>query len=130
MISRAGGLRAMTQSFVRWRWASRDTNHLQTAELDYVVSSSLDDTNWWSILTLNGTYTYYPTYARLLQDYARSNFLPNFMVEANYEFESLQGPVTTAPILRKQEYWTMTSGAAGQMYGNHYTWPLSSGWQS
>ncbi len=107
-----------------------DTNHLQTTELDYVVSSSLDDTNWDSILGLNGTYTYYPTYARLQQDYNRTNFLPNFLVEANYEFESLQGPVTTAPILRKQEYWTMTSGACGQMYGNHYTWPFASGWQS
>lgn len=107
-----------------------DTNHLQTTELDYLVSSSLDDTNWNSILGLNGTYTYYPTYARLQQDYNRANFLPNFLVEANYEFESLQGPVTTAPILRKQEYWTMTSGACGQMYGNHYTWPCSSGWQS
>jgi hypothetical protein len=107
-----------------------DTNHLQTTELDYVVSSSLDDTNWDSILGLNGTYTYYPTYARLQQDYNRANFLPNFLVEANYEFESLQGPVTTAPILRKQEYWTMTSGACGQMYGNHYTWPFSSGWQN
>ena len=108
----------------------RDTNHLQTAELDYLVSSSLDDSNWWFVLTLNATYTYFPTYARLLQDYARSNFLPNFLVEANYEFESLQGPVTTTPILRKQAYWTMLSGAAGQMYGNHYTWPFSSGWQS
>ena len=107
-----------------------DTNHLQTTELDYVVSSSLDDTNWDSILGLNGTYTYYPTYAQLQLDYNRTNFLPNFLVEANYEFESLQGPVTTAPILRKQEYWTMTSGACGQMYGNHYTWPFSSGWQN
>jgi hypothetical protein len=107
-----------------------DTNHLQTAELDYLVSSSLDDANWNSILGLNGTYTYYPTYARLQQDYNRANFLPSFVVEANYEFESLQGPVTTAPILRKQEYWTMTSGACGQMYGNHYTWPFLSGWQS
>ena len=106
-----------------------DTNHLQTTELDYLVSSSLDDTNWNSILGLNGTYTYFPTYARLQQDYNRTNFLPNFLVEANYEFESLQGPVTTAPILRKQEYWTMTSGAAGQMYGNGYTWPFNSGWQ-
>src|SRR5215813_11731495 len=62
----------------------RDSNHLQTTELDYVVSSSLDDTNWASILTLNGTYTYYPTYARLLEDYNnRPNFLPNLMVEAN-----------------------------------------------
>src|SRR5262245_30585218 len=62
-------------------------------------------------------------------DYNRTNFLPNFMVEANYEFESLQGPVTTAPILRKQEYWTMTSGATGQLYGNGYVWPFLSGWQ-
>jgi hypothetical protein len=107
-----------------------DTAHLHTTELDYVVSSSLDDTNWGSILGLNATYTYYPTYARLQQDYNRARFLPTFMVEANYEFESLQGPVTTAPILRKQEYWTMTSGACGQLYGNHYTWPFSAGWQA
>jgi len=101
-----------------------DTNHLQTTELDYVVSSSLDDSSWNGILGLNATYTYYPTYARLQQDYNRTNFLPTFLVEANYEFESLQGPVTMAPILRKQEYWTMTSGACGQLYGNHYTWHL------
>jgi hypothetical protein len=106
-----------------------DTNHLHTAELDYVVSSSLDDTNWNSILGLNAAYTYRPTYARLLQDYQRPNFLPTFLVEANYEFESLQGPVTTPPILRKQEYWTMTSGACGQLYGNRYTWPFVAGWQ-
>ena len=106
-----------------------DTNHLHTTELDYLVSSSLDNTNWNSILGLNATYTYYPTYARLLQDYNRTNFLPTFMVEANYEFESLQGPVTTPPILRKQEYWTMTSGACGQMYGNRYTWPFINGWE-
>jgi len=107
-----------------------DTNHLQTTELNYIVSSSLDDTNWDSILTLNGTYTYCPTYAQLLLDYNRPNFLPNFLEEANYEFESLQGPVTTAPILRQQEYWAMTSGAAGQLYGNHYIWPFASGWQN
>jgi hypothetical protein len=108
----------------------RDTNHLQTAELDYLVSSSLDDTNWNGIFGLNATYTYFPTYARLWEDYNRTNFLPNFLVEANYEFENLQGPVTTAPILRQQEYWTMTSGACGQMYGNGYTWPFRSGWQN
>jgi hypothetical protein len=107
-----------------------DARHLHTAELDYLVSSSLDDTTWASILGLNATYTYYPTYARLRQDYHRLDYLPNFMVEANYEFESLQGPTTTAPILRKQEYWTMTSGATGQLYGNGYTWPFAYGWQS
>lgn len=84
----------------------RDTNHLHTAELDYLVSSPLDDTNWNGIFALNATYTYSPTYARLRQDFGRTNFLPTFMVEANYEFESLQGPVTTPLILRKQEYGT------------------------
>jgi len=108
----------------------RDTNHLQTAELDYLVSSSLDDTNWNSIIALNAAYTYFPTYALLWQEYNRTNFLPTFLIEANYEFESLQGPVTTPPILRKQEYWTMTSGACGQMYGNGYTWPFVNGWQA
>jgi len=107
-----------------------DTRHLHTVELNYLASSSLDDANWTSILGLNATYTYFPTYARLQADYARANFLPNFLVEANYEFESLQGPTTTAAILRKQEYWAMTSGATGQMYGNGHTWWFPSGWQA
>jgi hypothetical protein len=106
-----------------------DPRHLHTLELDYLVSSSLDDPTWIPILGLNATYTYYPTYARLRHDYNRPYHLPTFMVEANYEFESLQGPVTTAPILRKQEYWTMTSGVTGQLYGNGYVWPFQNGWQ-
>jgi hypothetical protein len=105
----------------------KDTNHIHTTELDYNVSSSLDDTNWNSIIELNATYTYYATYARLLQDYNRPNFLPNFMVEANYEFEHAY---TGNATLRHQEYWTMLSGATGQLYGNGYTWPFASGWQS
>ena len=55
-----------------------DTNLLQSTELDYVLSSSLDDTNWNPILGLNGTYTYYPTYARLQQDYSRTEFPAEF----------------------------------------------------
>jgi hypothetical protein len=105
----------------------KDTNHLHTTELEYYVSSSLDDTNWNSIVDLNATYTYYATYARLLQDYNRPNFLPNFMVEANYEFEHAY---TGNATLRRQEYWTMLCGATGQLYGNGYTWPFAGGWQS
>jgi hypothetical protein len=106
-----------------------DTNHLQTTELDYTLSSSLNDTNWNSILGLNGTYTYFPTYAQLELDYNRTNFLPNFLVEANYEFEALAGPETFAPELRKQEWWTFTSGGCGHIYGNHFTWTFAGGWQ-
>ena len=102
-----------------------DTRHLQTLELDYPASSSLDDTNWTSMLGFNATYTYYPTYARLLQDYARINFRPNFMVEARYEFEG-----ASVATLRKQEYWSMTSGAMGQIYGNGHTWPFLADWKN
>ena len=110
----------------------RDTNHLQTVELNYNLSSSLDDTNWAPIIGLNAAYTYYPTYDEVLHAYRQSTNRPVFMAEANYEFEALISgePVTTAPILRKQEYWTLLSGGAGQLYGNHYTWQFSSGWQA
>ena len=108
----------------------KDTNHLQTVELNYYVSSSLDDANWAPIIGLNAAYTYYPTYDEVLHAYRQSTNRPVFVAEANYEFEGLFGPVTTAPILRKQEYWTLLSGGAGQVYGNHYTWQFLSGWQS
>ena len=54
------------------------------------------------------------------------------MEEANYEYEALIAgePVATNTILRQQEYWTLLSGGAGQLYGNHYIWPFLSGWQT
>ncbi len=103
-----------------------DTRHIHTVELNYLVSSSLDDASWKPIISLNATYTSYPTYAQLLKDYNRANFLPNLMVEANYEFEH---DYTGSATLRRQEYWSMLSGATGQLYGNGYTWPFIGGWQ-
>ena len=111
----------------------KDTNHLQTVELNYNVSSSLDDPNWAPIVGLNGAYTYYPTYDEVLHAYHQSTNTPVFMEEANEEFDALIAgePVTTAPILRKQEYWTLLSGGvAGQLYGNRYTTFFPSGWQT
>jgi hypothetical protein len=109
-----------------------DTNNIQTIELNYHVSSSLDDSNWTPIVNLNATYTYDPTYAQLLTDYNRTNFIANFMVEANYEFEDNVGNLgtLTPQVLRRQEYWSLLSGAAGQLYGNHYTSQFISGWQT
>ena len=108
-----------------------DTNHLQTTQLNYYISSSLDDTNWAPIVGLNAAYTYSPTYAEVLHAYNQSSTIPTFMMEANYEYET--NPVTdggSTRILRLQEYWTMLSGATGQLYGNHYTWTFISGWQN
>lgn len=106
-----------------------DDRHIHTVELDYLVSGSLDDPTWRPFIELNASYTYYPTYAQVLTDYNRSNPLPTFMVEANYEFEHNAADEGTPEILRRQEYWTLLSGAAGQLYGNHYTWPFIDGWQ-
>jgi len=104
-----------------------DPTPLHTVELNFDVSNSTDDAAWLPIIGLNASYTYFPTYAEVLAAYNLANFLPVFMVEANYEFENnTGGPVTTnAYILRKQEYWTNLSGATGQIYGNHFTWTFA-----
>ena len=110
---------------------AEDPVHIQTIELNYDASSSLDDSNWASIISLNAAYTYYPTYAEVLHAYNQSSSIPVFMVEANYEFEDNTGlDYGDAATLRRQEYWTMLSGATGQLYGNHYTWTFVTGWQS
>ncbi len=108
-----------------------DANHLQTVELNYFLSSSLDDTNWAPIVGLNAAYTYSPTYAEVLHAYNQSSAIPTFMIEADYEYETNSGTDGgSTRNLRMQEYWTMLSGAAGQLYGNKYTVRFPSGWQS
>lgn len=104
---------------------------LQTIELNYLASASLDDSSWRLSIDLNAAYTYYPTYALILHEYGRRRFLPTFLVEANYEFEHNGGTDGgSLANLRRQEYWAMLSGAAGQLYGSAFTWRFSSGWQS
>jgi hypothetical protein len=100
-----------------------DTRHLNTVELDYpMYMSSLDDSTWTSVIDINLTYTYYPTYAQLYVDYNRTAHLPNIFIEGNYEGENLEsGPhVTNAHDIRTQYYWSNLSGATGQFYGNHW----------
>jgi hypothetical protein len=120
---------------------SVDPSALQTLEVDFCGgggytcqgSSSLVDANgnstgWSSVVSLNGSYTYSPTYAEDLAAYGQSSSKPMFLIEANYENE--QNPFTDGcapsggdPInCRLQAWWTMTSGATGQLYGNHNSW--------
>lgn len=104
----------------------RDPRHLHTIELDYNVSSSLDDPNWAPIVGLNASYTYYPTYAQVLHDYNRPHPIPVFMVESDYEGEHNSTPA----VLRREEYWSLLSGATGQVYGNGAIWPFTNAWKS
>jgi hypothetical protein len=104
---------------------------IQSVELNYENSSSFDDPTWIPIIDLNATYTYSPTYIQMLHGYNQKPAAPVFLVEAHYDQENVGHPPDygTPPILRREEYWTMLSGGAGQFYGNFYTWSFSSGWQ-
>jgi hypothetical protein len=103
----------------------KDTRHLHTVELDYLVSGSHDDARWEATIDLSGSYTYYPTYAQVLKDYNHPSGKPVVMIESCYEFEQNSTPA----VLRRQEYWSILSGAAGQLYGNGFTWPFKPGWK-
>ena len=81
----------------------RNSRHLHTIELDYNVSGSLDDPAWASIVGLIASYTYYPTYARVLQDYNRTRPVPVFMVKSDYEGEHDSTPA----VLRREQYWSL-----------------------
>lgn|SRR5208283_1173361 len=107
-----------------------DPKHLQTVELNYQASCSLDDPKWAPIVGLNLVYSYYATYAKALQCYNQSAKTPVFMGEANFEYERNQDEDGGSPhVLRMQEYWTMLSGATGQLYGNKYIWRFLPEWK-
>ena len=109
---------------------SADGNHMHTVELNYLASGSLDDPSWAPLIDLDAAYTYFPTYAQVLKEYNRADFKPVFMVEAYYEFEHLDVDGGSPQNLRRQEYWTMLSGAVGQVYGSIYSCRLLPGWEN
>ena len=107
---------------------STDPSRLQTVELNYPHSLSTDNPNWAGLVDLNAAYTYNPTYAQVLKGYNHTPTLPVFMIESNYEGDNNEGgPPANGATLRRQEYWTMLSGATGQVYGDHYTWGFQYG---
>jgi len=114
--------------------ASVDSNHLQTVQLDYPRSYSNQDTSVMApFLTWDMVYTYHETHDYVLQAYNSSPILPVLMGEANYEGENLRGAIpggTGTEVLRRQEYWTLTSGASGQYFGNGTVNHFDNGWQS
>jgi hypothetical protein len=111
-----------------------DQRHLHTIEIDWagIGATSLDDERWAPIIDLSGAYTYKPVYMPVVKDYNRkmAHRVPTFMIESSYEFEHLKGAQLGTPRqLRNQEYSSLLSGAAGQMYGNKFTWPFLKGWK-
>jgi Protein of unknown function (DUF4038)/Putative collagen-binding domain of a collagenase len=110
---------------------SVDSVHLQTMELNVYTSSSYDDPTWVPILSINGTYTYSPTYLQMWHSYNQTPTAPTLLLEAEYDLVDNGKPwdYGTPSLLRRQEYWTMLSGGKGQLYGNGYTDIFMSGWR-
>jgi hypothetical protein len=104
-------------------------NQLHTIWLDYFESASRDSPDWAALVDLDFVYSYWATYDKVLRQYALSPPMPVFLGEANYEEEDISVPLTTPEIVRRQEYWTMTSGGTGSFYGNYWTWVFRPGWQ-
>src|SRR5437763_621962 len=104
----------------------RDTRHLHTLELNR-FSTSRDAEQLASVIgvDLDAAYSDVFMVGQVLKAYNRPNSLPTFTVEAGYEFQ-----MASTLALRAQEYWVLLSGAAGQLYGNDYTWPFVPGWQA
>ena len=97
-----------------------DHVHIHTVELNFRSSGSLDDPTWAPLIDLDAAYTYRPAYAQVLTEYNRPQALPTFLVEASYEFEepARTDGGGTPRNLRRQEYWSMLSGATGQLYSS------------
>jgi hypothetical protein len=78
------------------------------------------DRRW---LDLNTTYSYHPAlYVNLLEDYRRSPVRPFIMIESTYENEHDAKPEQ----IRRQAYWSLLCGAAGQFFGNNPIWTFDS----
>lgn len=99
-------------------------NETLTTDVDFFESLS----NW------NFAYTYTPTYQKVLRGYDRAagarDPRPVLFGEGNYEGEdNYGGPATTNETLRRQQIWSLTSGAAGEFTGSQ-DWQFLSGWET
>jgi hypothetical protein len=77
-------------------------------------------------LDINSTYTYGIVHRQLLRDYDRKPTMPFVLMESTYEGEHNSSPVQ----IRRQAYWALLSGAAGQFLGNKPIWAFDPGWQA
>ncbi len=90
---------------------------------------STDNARWLPIIDINAAYTYQTTHEVVLAGYNYAAPMPVFLAEAGYEGEDIARFGSTPCSLRAQEYWSLLSGASGQIFGNSYTWRFIDGWK-
>jgi hypothetical protein len=101
-----------------------DKRHLLSAHVlpEALPFEQYPDDAW---LNINFTYSYQIVHSAVLREYLRRPTNPNFMIESSYEFEHNASTVQ----IRRQAYWSMLGGAAGQFMGTNRIYDYAPGWQ-
>jgi len=102
-----------------------DSRHLLTAHC-HPENSAVDQYKDGGWLDLNTTYTYEIVHHKLSADYNRKPAMPYVLIETTYEGEHNASAVQ----IRRQAYWALLLGAAGQFMGNRPIWLFDPGWQA
>lgn len=110
---------------------SSGDQRLFSMEMGFDESISSQNPFWEKRVDWNFVYTYYPTYRTVLRAYDYEPTMPAVLGESNYEGENnIKGsPDTTDQTLRRQVLWALTSGAAGDFFGNQ-DWGFKHGWRT
>lgn len=89
---------------------------------EHSAASQYGQCGW---LGLNTVYTYEIVHRKLLAEYRRTPTMPFVLIESTYEGEHNASAVQ----IRRQAYWAILCGAAGQFVGNRPIWLYDPGWQ-
>ena len=117
--------------------AAADTIHLHSFHAHPGKSSGekFKGTSWH---TLSFAYTYFPAlemnkdwqykqvYAMFYEENLNNYGMPVILAESAYEDERN----ATTQIIRRQAYWSLLSGASGNIYGQNNIWRMDEKWKS
>ena len=112
-------MRAMAEGILE-----EDTRHLFSAHALPEATPSVQYAGepW---LDIDFTYSYQLLHFALLRDYLRSPIRPNIMIESTYEYDH----GASSAQIRRQAYWPLLCGAAGQFMGVLGLFDFAAGWE-
>ena len=86
-------------------------------------------TTWRALIRLDAVYTYCTDLCGAPEGISPARPSSDVHGRGQLRIRAQLRYSTDLETLRRQEYWTMLSGASGQLYGNKYTWQFLDGWQ-
>jgi hypothetical protein len=108
----------------------KDTSNLLMTAHTWQPWSAMDQYGSASWLDVNNNYSYHwngpHIYKMSIDDYLRTPTKPYFLFESSYEHEWGSTPVW----IRRQMWWSVTTGSFGHQMGNRPVWFMGDGWQN